>query len=417
MRTILLSAYAISPTRGSEYGVGWNFAINLAKNNRVFIICGTSGDHLGDTSEIEEYFSQHPNLNIEIFPVKPSRLVNSVNWLNKIGLTPVFYLAFLLWQRQVYKRAKEIVRTENIDVIHQLNPIGFREPGYLWRLDKPFVWGPIGGAQFVNPVLLKHLPIGYKFFILMKNVATFLQLKYSTRVRQATERAAQLVFSTEENRNNFEKFFGKSGPLISEQASFEFDKIKFSRRDANCNQFKMVWVGRVVKIKNLIFLFNALALVVPRDRWVLNIIGSGPEVATLKELSRKLNISKNIVWHGVRTQYDAVSLIAGSDLHVLSSLSEANTTVLYEAMSVGVPTISLDQNGMHTTLSQGKGVLVPISSYNQTLEKFALEITAFLINPKLIVELKRKLVPYIDHCSWAMKIGKFESIYDHAIGH
>ena len=26
--------------------------------------------------------------------------------------------------------------------------IGFREPGYLWKIEeKPFVWGPIGGLK------------------------------------------------------------------------------------------------------------------------------------------------------------------------------------------------------------------------------------------------------------------------------
>jgi len=26
--------------------------------------------------------------------------------------------------------------------------VGFREPGYLWQLNIPFVWGPIGGMGY-----------------------------------------------------------------------------------------------------------------------------------------------------------------------------------------------------------------------------------------------------------------------------
>jgi hypothetical protein len=28
-----------------------------------------------------------------------------------------------------------------------LNMIGYREPGYLWKLNVPFVWGPMGGTN------------------------------------------------------------------------------------------------------------------------------------------------------------------------------------------------------------------------------------------------------------------------------
>jgi glycosyltransferase involved in cell wall biosynthesis len=415
MKSILLSAYAVSPTRGSEYGVGWNFSINLAKKNKVFLVCGASGEHLGDTEEIEEYFKKYPNVNISLIVVKPSTLVSFINWFNKKGLSPVFYLAFLLWQRQVFHCVKELISAEHIDLIHQLNPIGFREPGYLWKLKKPFVWGPIGGAQFVNPVLLTNLPVSYKYLILAKNMVTFLQLKYYSRVRKAAVRAKQLVFSTEENRINFEKFLGKTGLLISEQSSFASSHSGCDTSEDAEFQLKMVWIGRVVKIKNLVFLFHALALVFPRDRWRLRIIGDGPEVENLKELSLSLKISGNILWYGKKSQTEAISLIAGADLHVLSSLSEANTTVLYEAMSLGVPTISLDQNGMHTTLANGQGVLVPITTYNQTVEKFASEITSFITHPQSIVELKRKMTPLVNECSWVKKIDQFELIYDNAI--
>ena len=46
---------------------------------------------------------------------------------------------------EVYKFVKGREFNFEIDLIHQLTSISFREPGFLWRLDKPFVWGPISG--------------------------------------------------------------------------------------------------------------------------------------------------------------------------------------------------------------------------------------------------------------------------------
>lgn len=38
MINVLLNAYAVSPVWGSEPGLGWNWAINLAKYCNVFVI-------------------------------------------------------------------------------------------------------------------------------------------------------------------------------------------------------------------------------------------------------------------------------------------------------------------------------------------------------------------------------------------
>ena len=42
--------------------------------------------------------------------------------------------------------AMALIRSDGFDLIHQLNMIGYREPGYLWALDLPYVWGPIRRA-------------------------------------------------------------------------------------------------------------------------------------------------------------------------------------------------------------------------------------------------------------------------------
>ena len=65
-----------------------------------------------------------------------------------------------IWQKRAYQQALKILSTNKIDIIHQLNMIGFREPGYLWKIkDIPFVWGPVGGLGFIPFSFLKRFPI------------------------------------------------------------------------------------------------------------------------------------------------------------------------------------------------------------------------------------------------------------------
>lgn len=91
MLKILINAYACSPCMGSEPGMAWNWVSNLAKFCELYII--TEGEF---RDRIEE--------------VVPT-----------------------LEQGKTYLMAKDICKVEKMDVLHQLNMIGFREPGYLWR--------------------------------------------------------------------------------------------------------------------------------------------------------------------------------------------------------------------------------------------------------------------------------------------
>jgi glycosyltransferase involved in cell wall biosynthesis len=416
MKTILLLAYAISPTKGSEYSVGWNFLINLAKNNKVFVLCGLSGDHMGDTDEIEQYFKDNPHPNINLIAVKPTKLANLINWPNRAGIFgPIFYLAFPFWQKEAYRIAKEIVAREQIDVIHHLNPIGFREPGYLWKFDKPFIWGPIGGAIFVNSILLKNFPLMHKIFFFIKNGINSFQLKYNQRIRKASDKASEIIFCNTENKENFEKYLGKTGQIISEQGTFKDKKIQLDGIKEKSENIKLVWAGQISYRKNLFLLFKALSALDKCSKWTLNIIGYGTGIEELKELAEKLSISDNIIWHGKKSRNETISIMGTFDLHCITSLAEGNPAVLYEAISLGVPTISLDQDGMHDILANGNGILIPVTTYDETVNLYAKQIDRLIENPILLEELKKRTIAMAEQVTWENKIQKFEEIYDNAI--
>ena len=150
MKDILVLAYAISPSKGSEYAVAWNYVTAMSRYHRLTVLYGTSGEHMGDTVEMERYIREHPVPNVTFVAVAPSRTAERLNALNKRGIFVYsFYLAYRQWHKSVYRAARELVRKKHFDLIHYVGPIGYREPGYLWKLDLPYVWGPIGGTR--NP--------------------------------------------------------------------------------------------------------------------------------------------------------------------------------------------------------------------------------------------------------------------------
>ena len=144
---VLLSAFAFSPCRGSECAVGWNIVNELAKLHDVTVLCGDLCGDMRTKNELARYALQAFNRKLTIEYVAPTRFIALLECLHNIpGLWGLYYCAYGLWQRKAYKRAKELHAEKPFDVAHQLNMIGYREPGYLWKLPIPFVWGPVGGA-------------------------------------------------------------------------------------------------------------------------------------------------------------------------------------------------------------------------------------------------------------------------------
>ena len=70
MKTFLLSAYACEPEKGSEPGVGWNWALELAKKHKVVVITREN-----NKQAIQQYLSRHSCANLSFaFCDLPSKL-------------------------------------------------------------------------------------------------------------------------------------------------------------------------------------------------------------------------------------------------------------------------------------------------------------------------------------------------------
>ena len=132
---VLVNAYACCPGMGSEPGMGWNWCAHLAEHCELFII--TEEEFRDRIEAALPALPQGANMHFYYNPVTPEvrRMCwNQGDWR--------FYYYYRKWQKKTLAIAKKIVADEGIDLIHQLNMIGFREPGLLWKIEGPrFVWG------------------------------------------------------------------------------------------------------------------------------------------------------------------------------------------------------------------------------------------------------------------------------------
>lgn len=416
-KTILVLAYSVSPIRGSEYSVGWNYVTEMSKDHNLIVLYGSAGEHMGDLDEVALSPICQDLPNVEWVPVRPSRFINLLNSCNRKGiLIYTFYLAYRFWQRQAYQQALRLLQSHTIDLIHYVGPIGYREPGFLWKIEKPYVWGPVGGSDNRSSRLAfeKNFKFGLK--IALRNFINTLQFRFSPRVRKALKRADLLLSSTSRVQERIKNVHGIESIVMPENAitdnMFARQRRVSVKPDSTVN---LIWVGRIDERKSLDILIKALAPL-KAWQWSLSVIGDGPLKPYCVELASDLGLGNHIIWAGKLSREQVNDFYQKSHVHVITSLLEGNPTVLWEAMSFGIPTITLDHFGMHDTVCEKCGVKVPLDGSLQAIVKNLTEIIRELIeSPQKIEQLSEGVQACGLRFSWAQRRADWSRYYDTAI--
>lgn len=410
---ILVLAYTVSPFRGSEYSVAWNYITRMSIEHKLTVIYGTSGDHIGDTDELEQYIKKNPLMNVRFVGVKPSRKGIILNFLNEHNIFNYsFYLAYKDWHKEVYKTAKELLENNNFDLIHYLNPIGYREPGYLWKLDLPYMWGPIGGFTNYPKKMMNILPFSYKLKYFFRSIINSFQIRHSKRVLKAIKRADLVLACTSENQNIINKRYDINVKYLPENGLLEdaiIDEEKFENIENRT--INIIFVGSLDGRKNTITLLQAIKYLNCKNSFHVDIVGDGPLFTQLSTFIMVNNLESIVTLHGSMKREDINNLYNKAHIHVITSLGEGNPTVLWEAMSFGVPTLTVDHCGMHDTVTESTGFKIPVDSCENIAKNIANVLEEININRDI---LKTKALATIERSKnylWDVRVKAFNQYY------
>ncbi|WP_458233135.1 glycosyltransferase, partial [Roseateles sp. P5_E8] len=145
---ILLSVFACAPNTGSETGVGWRWAVELARagHHVVAVTDETRRNQIENELELRPV----PGLRFEFYrPV----------WLKRIPLnSKTAQLLFSAWQYSLLPFARGLHRLHRFDAVIHLTYGVFRTPSFLGGLKIPFVFGPVGGGEDAPWALKQGLP-------------------------------------------------------------------------------------------------------------------------------------------------------------------------------------------------------------------------------------------------------------------
>lgn len=420
MKKILVLAYQLHYSKGAEYAVAWNYICHMSENNQLTVLFGESQDFqlIGHTEEMDAYIKDHPMKNVEFIPVKPSFELGTYGYSNYGNY--LFYKDYRRWHYDAYKVACELIKKEKFDLVHFLGPIGYREPGYLMQLPLPYIWGPIGGFGGIPIRLIKATSsLSGAVKMVMKKLLNKIQEQTDKRVHKALKDSDVVICATTEWYEICYKLVGKKHhSRLFYQPENCIDKVyPLNESKFSTGKIHLIIISSIDSRKALILVLEAIKRLSDKEREsiVLDILGKGPLENKLKQWTQNNGISDCVNWHGKVERSKVFNMLNDAHLMMLPSLHDANTTAVWESLSMGVPVLSLDHCGMHDVISPELGVKIPIHSYNQVVEDIRKVLIDFINNPMRLKELAESVVNNRQKYTWDTRKLFFENMYDIAI--
>lgn len=410
MLSILINAYACSPNMGSEPGMAWNWCVSLAKYCELHII--TEGEFRDKIKTVLPTLPQGKNMHFYYNPV--SAEIRKMCW-NQGDWR--FYIYYDKWQKKTLQIAQEIIKKHHIDLIHQLNMVGFREPGYLWSInEKPFIWGPIAGLGSIPFSFLKGGGIKFTLFYLIKNQITKLQLKYSSKVNAALKKADILITATPESGDIIQKTHHIESIQINETGCSTKENTSNIRKEDS--SFDILWVGRFIYTKQLKLALNVIKEIKNLKNIKFHIVGQAfkeEETQTYKSYATTLGIDNICIWHGQIPNNQVMELMRKSHIFFFTSIFEATSTVILEAIQNKLPIVCFDRCGFGPIVDSNIGRKIPLSTPQNAVKDFSREITDLYNHREQLQEMAENCSKKQQELSWENKAKQMVELYQKAL--
>lgn len=404
---VLLSAYSCEPGRGSERGVGWNVAREVAKRHEVWVL--TRPDESKEAIEAELAKNPIPNLHFVYFTLP--------FWQDsmRLGQSGAMQLHYYLWQIQAYFEARHLHQEIGFDLTHHITFVKYSAPSMLSLLPIPFIWGPVGGGESAPPPFWKDFSQRARLYELARNFVrsigerdplVALTIRNSAVVRATTNDTAQRL---NQMGANHIQIVPEVGLLDEEIADLNQSSLPESK------PIRFISMGRLLHWKGFHLSIQALAKAnLPDTEYWL--VGEGPELDSLKCLAHKLGISKQVKFWGHLPREEALERLAESHVLVHPSLHDSGGWVCIEAMASRRPIICLDLGGPAIQVTEQTGFKISALTPEQSIKDIAIAMQTLAQDSNLrtkMGEAGRKRVN--ENFNWKVVGERLDKLYQDTV--
>ena len=339
---VLLSAYACEPNKGSEPGVGWNWATEYAKQNEVWVLTRDNNE-----PSITEYIRQNPeyvNENLHFIYVGLPKHVTF--WKKGRRGMRLFYM---LWQRKAAKVASWWNDKVKFDVVQHITFVSYTQPTYMYKLGIPLIWGPVSGGENIPSQIKIKMSKKEKVVEVIRIFSQKLAL-VTPSIKKTMQQAKLILAATEETKRKIpEQYLYKTYvlPAIGIEKLPELKKVK---RDDN--RIKIIMAGRLIYWKAFdigIKAFLQIAEHYPNAE--LHILGEGNRKSELMQIAGKY-LNKQVFFEAPVPHDQIYDFYKGFDIFLNTTLRDSGCMTMLEAIAAGIPCVAIATGGPHILLGE-----------------------------------------------------------------
>ena len=399
---LCLSLYACEPNRGSEPGVGWAWALGMAKRHETWVL--TRGNNREVIEAELDHLAVPENKRPHFVWVDLPRWVQ---WLKKRRIVPVG-LYYLLWQfaaRRAWNRTG--IR---VDIIHHITFCSYVVPGVWWHRKEKVMIGPMGGAAICPFPLLRAFRLwerpGEWFHGLLRKRWWFAPLYVLGR-----RNAAAIMFTEHDLLRRLGGSSALETVLLDVAVPRELE-VPVPKGTWRKRQF--LWAGLLIGRKGCSIAIQSFAQAFAGhpDAPILKICGDGPYRARLQKLTRRLFVSDHVVFTGKLPQNALWHEMRDSLALVFTSVRDTCGTVSVEALGNGTPAICFNHQGVAEIVDESCGILVEPRSYDEAVTDFAAAMRRLSDDPDLADRLgEAGRTRVLEHFTWDQKFDLADKIY------
>lgn len=402
---VLLSAYECEPNRGREQGRGWNCALQLAKlGHEVWVLTPLRNQEL-----IEPVLTSLAIPNLQFVYVKDSALIRRY-MQDKKGTI----LRYFMWQKQAYQVARELDKEHDFDLVHHVTMGSLTGGSWLWRLNKPFVFGPAGGGQVAPPAFKKYFLKGWMTEALRSFIVRRL-IPLNPFLLETFGRT-DLVLAANQDTVNLAQHLGvRRAELFFDAGLPEEYFLQEPPSRTPSKELRILWVARMFPRKALLLALEALALVKPSIPFKLIVVGSGPLEGYVPDWIKEFGLDGKVECLGFLPWEDVKKQYLNSDVLLFTSLRDTGGAQLLEAMAQGLPIITLNHQGAGDQVPDRAGIKAPVENPNETVKALARAVEYMYENPEERLAMGQAGYEYAKEQTWTQKALKISQYYEELV--
>jgi len=330
-----MSAYQCGPGMGSVSQIGWEWYSRMSRKATVTLVT-----HVRNRKSLTQAGAPLPGTEVIYIDTEwfagplykvASRVFHSSEHAVFLISSADFFVYDAAALRQLRNRGKEW------DIVHAVTPVSPVAATRLHQLGLPLIVGPWNGGLQSPATFPEIMSADSGWVYKIRNAG-----RVFDRWIQCTKKAACILSATKSTDATVP---GVRTVRMLENgvdlATFQPAPAASTPRDG----LRVVFVGRLIPVKGVSMLLEAVAQVRGEIPLRLTIIGDGPTRSALEKESAERSLTDIVRFTGGLSLPEVARQMRLADVFCLPSVRESGGAVLLESMASGVPVIAVNYGG------------------------------------------------------------------------